>query len=345
MAGARDKAGFSARRAKAIDERGRRADAAARARRLAERNADAMPVVEAIDAPRKDRVVDAPLVDPAPSGGIREVFANRYVLKLLVSRELAKMYAASVLGLLWSYIQPAMKFVVFYFIFGVVMNADGRMPHYAIHLFCGFVVVSYFQEMWQGGTRSIWGNKGLVLKMRVPREIFPVASMLVAIYHLLPQLVLLLLIVFFVGWKFSFAAVAAGLLAIAITMAFGWAMGLIFAALNVLYRDTANLVNTISMFTMFLTPSMYPYMLVHNSAADHPVIYQLYMANPLVSGVMLMQKFLWEPMGGFGQSGDEKYFPDDLWLRGGLVLLGSLVFLFLAQRFFARLESKFPERL
>lgn len=344
MSGAGNKAGFSARRAREVDEHGRRADAAQRARRLAEANADAMPVVAAVDAPRKVRVVDAPLVDPAPTGGLREVFANRYVLKLLVSRELAKMYAASFLGLLWSYIQPGMKFVVFYFIFGVVMNID-KMPHYEIHLFCGFVIVHYFQEMWGGGTRSIWGNKGLVLKMRVPREIFPVAAMIVAIYHVFPQLVLLLVLVLVIGWHFSFTAIAALLLSLAIVMVFGWAMGLIFSALNVLFRDTANLVNTIAMFTMFLTPSMYPFTMVRDLGVNHPVLYQIYMADPLVSATLLLQRAFWQPMGGFGEAGDHAFFPDELWMRGGLTLAGCLLFLYLGQRFFARLESKFPERL
>ena len=49
-------------------------------------------------------------------------------------------------------------------------------------------MVHYFGETWSGGTRSIWQNKALVKKMRMPREIFPVASMLVAAYHTLPQL-------------------------------------------------------------------------------------------------------------------------------------------------------------
>ena len=53
------------------------------------------------------------------------------------------------------------------------------------------VFVHYFTETWGGGTRSIWNNRNLVMKMRVPREIFPVASMVAAMYHTGPQLLIL----------------------------------------------------------------------------------------------------------------------------------------------------------
>lgn len=328
----------------AVDEAEQRRRRAARARALAERKADSMPVVEAVDAPRAERVVDAPLVPPAPTGGLREVFSRPYLLRLIVSRELAKMYAASVLGLLWSYIQPAMRFTVYYFIFGFVLRFHEGIPNFALHLFCGMVFVHYFQEMWAGGTRSIWGNKGLVLKMRVPREIFPVASFIVAAYHTLPQLLLLMVFCLILGWHLTWAAVGAGLLGLAIVAVFGWAMGLVFAALNVFFRDTANIVGTISMFLPFLIPQLYGYDMVHDMKADHPVLYEIYMANPLANAVILLQKLFWQAAADT-PSDLAAHFPPELWTRGFIVLGACLVLLFLAQRFFSRVEGKFPERL
>ena len=114
-------------------------------------------------------------------------FQQPYLLRLIVSRQLAQMYAASLLGLLWSYVQPALRFAVYYVVMGFVLQLHEGTPYFAIHLFTGIVVVHYFGETWSGGTRSIWQNKALVKKMRMPREIFPVASMLVAAYHTLPQ--------------------------------------------------------------------------------------------------------------------------------------------------------------
>ena len=103
------------------------------------------------------------------------------------------MYAASLLGLAWSYVQPAMRFGVYYFVMGFILKLHKDIPYFALHLFTGIVVVHYFSETWSGGTRSIWQNKALVQKMRMPREIFPVAAMLVAAYHTMPQLLVLVL--------------------------------------------------------------------------------------------------------------------------------------------------------
>lgn len=327
-----------------VDESGRRKDAARRARALAEKNADVMPVVEAKERPRRERVVDAELDDPAPHGGLLEVLSMRYLLRLITRRELAKMYAASVLGLLWSYVQPATRFIVYYFIFGVVMHTHRGVPNFAVHLFCGMVFLHYFTETWAGGTRSIRSNRQLVMKMRVPREIFPVTMMIVAFYHTGPQLLLLMVICLIVGWHLTWSAVLAGLLGLAILVLFSMAMAIVFSALNVFAQDTQNIVATFGQFLHFMVPMIYPFSLIAEMGKNHPVIYQLYLANPLAEAVMLLQKFFWQPLADHPERLDAN-FPPDLWERGLIMLGVCLLLVYLAQRFFARVESRIPELL
>ncbi|MCX6397031.1 MAG: ABC transporter permease [Propionibacteriales bacterium] len=330
-----------------VDERGRRRNAAKRARALMEKKANAMPVVEAPDGPRQVRVVEAELVDPAPHGGIAEVFQQRYLLKLIVQRQLAQMYAASVLGLLWSYIQPAMRFGVYFFVFGVVLKSHGgNTPNFALHLFAGMVFVHYFSETWSSGTRSVRQNRALLLKMRMPREIFPVASMVTAMYHTGPQILILLVICLIVGWGVSFTSIAAGLLGLAILLTFAMAMALFFSALNVYYKDFQNIVATFTQFLHFMVPMMYPYSTIARLQDNHPWIYQLYMANPLAESVLLMQRFFWYPtVTDTTKAPLSDHFPPDLWERGLIMLAITSLMLFGAQKFFSRLEPKFPERL
>lgn len=338
----------------AADERGRRADAALRARRLARQNADAMPVVEAVEGPRVERYVDKPLVPPSPRGGIVEVLQQPYLLRLIVTRQLAAQYAASILGLLWSYIQPAMRFGVYYVALGVVIGLHSSVPSYAIHLFCGIVFIHYFSETWSGGTRSIWQNRQLVMKMRMPRETFPVAAMVVAAYHTFPQVLLLVVICVLTGWHLSVAGVAAGLLGIAILVLFSMAMALFFSALNVFYRDFQNIVGTVMQFMHFMVPMMYTYSRIAQVQGSHPWVYQAYMANPVAEAVLLLQRCFWwdvvppsQRHGAFlvSQGQHLREFPADLWLRGLVILVVSGLLLYGAQRFFSRAESKFPERM
>jgi ABC-2 type transport system permease protein len=212
------------------------------------------------------------------------------------------------------------------------------------------VFVHYFSETWSSGTKSVRSNRALLLKMRMPREIFPVASMVVALYHTGPQVLILMFFCVLVGWHFSLGAIAAGLLGFAILVVFAMAMALFFSALNVLYKDFQNIVATFTQFTHFLVPMMYPYATVDHLAAGHPVLYQLYMANPLAEATLLMQKLFWYPTLSAGQRAEvaEKaspVFPSDLWERGLIMLAICTVLLYLAQKFFTAQESKFPERL
>ncbi|MCW2784884.1 MAG: hypothetical protein JWP74_1401 [Marmoricola sp.] len=326
-----------------VDENGRRKNAAQRARALMERKSDSMPVVQFVGE-RQERHVTAEMVDPAPRGGIVEVAQQHYLLRLIVSRQLAQQYAASVLGLLWSYIQPGMRFAVYFFIFGVVLKTHQGTPNFALRLFAGMVFMHFFTETWTKATQSIWNNRALVLKMRVPREVFPIASMLTAAYHTGPQVVILIACCAVVGWHFSFAAVLALLLGFALLLTFATAMALYFSALNVLYKDFQNIVSTITQFLHFLVPMMYSYSVIAALGKDHQAAYQLYMANPLAEAVMLMQRCFWFPTLN-NQSQFAKQFPPDLWSRGLIMLAVSCVLLVFSQRFFARVESKFPERL
>ena len=133
------------------------------------------------------RTPDAPLAPPAPSGGLLDVFKRRYVLKLLVKRELSARYQGSFLGLLWSYVQPGVRFLMYYFVVGMVLGLDRGIEYFGIHLFAGMVVVHYFTETFTAGTRSIVRNRAIVKKMAMPREMFPVASMLVSAYYILSR--------------------------------------------------------------------------------------------------------------------------------------------------------------
>jgi ABC-2 type transport system permease protein len=316
-----------------------------RARRLLANKADEMPAVAPVGT-IQERHVEAQLVDPSPQGGLLEVLQQRYVLKLIVSRTLASMYAASLLGLLWSYVQPALRFGVYYIVMGVIINLHKGTPFFALHLFTGMVVVHYFGETWNGGTRSIWNNKGLIQKMRMPREIFPVAAAVVAAYHTLPQVLVLVLVAVIAGWNLTWTAVFAGLLGVAILITFSLAMGLVFSALNVFYRDFQNIVQTIMQFMHFLVPMMYPFERVWRMHVDHPWLYQIYVANPITQAVLLLQRLFWYPLvDNPRQAIAGRSFPPDLFERGLITLALCLVFLYLAQKFFSRAEGKFPERL
>jgi len=315
---------------------------------------DEEPVNESV-AQRHD-LAHVPLLDPAAKGGLLGVLRRRYLLRLMVKRELRARYIGSKMGLAWSYINPLSRFLTFYFVFGIIL-LRGQIPNFAIHLFAGMVVVNLFTESFNSGTRSIMQNKSVVQKMPLPREIFPIASTLVSLYHTGPQLVILICACLLTG---SFApdpvGILAALLALAIVILLGAGMGLMFAAINVMYRDWTRVVQIFTNMLPFTVPMMYPYTLVEERFGAFPVIYHLYLFNPITEAVLLMQRCFWittispedeqkaKEEWGFSAAMDVN-FPPHLWERGLIMLGASILFLVLAQWVFSRLDDKIPDRL
>ena len=290
-----------------------------------------------------DAVPEAPLVAPGDQGGLHNVFRKRYLLKLLVGKELAARYQGSVLGLFWSYVQPAVKFTAYYFVMGYVFQLHRTLPHFELHLFAGMVMVHYFTETFSAGTRSIVANKRIVQKLPLPRELFPVASMLVSAYHTLPQLVILLVGALFVGWDPSMYDLAAGVLGFAIVATFGVSLALMFSAANVYFRDFQNIVATFTIFVTWSVPMIYSYERIQ-SLFNGGWPEQVYLMNPIANGVLLMQQLFWVPTVG-PDSEFPAVMPDYLLSRGLVVLAACVIVLGFAQVFFTRLEGKFAERL
>jgi len=199
---------------------------------------------DAAVAPSYDLGEDRPWENPAPNRGLIEVFRRRYLLKLLVRREISARYSGSFLGLLWSYINPLSQFFIYFAIIGVIFQLHDSIPNFPIHIFSAIIIVHFFTETFNAGTRSIVRNKAIVKKMAVPAEMFPVASMLVSLYHVFPQLVILIVAVLFMGWVPSFGALASVLLALTVIMFLGTAMALLFSSANVLFRDFSSFVRS-----------------------------------------------------------------------------------------------------
>jgi ABC-2 type transport system permease protein len=308
------------------------------------------------EAAARHDLADVPMVDPAAKGGLLGVFRRRYLLRLMVRRELKARYIGSKMGLLWSYINPLSRFLTFYFVFGIIIGR-GQVPHYAIHLFTGMVLVNLFTESFNAGTRSIMQNKAVVQKMPLPREIFPISATLVSLYHTGPQLVILVGACLLTG---SFSPDPVGLLAallgFGIVIMFATGMGLMFAAVNVMYRDWTRVVRIFTQMLPFSVPMMYPYTLVAERFEAFPIIERLYLANPFAEAVLLFQRGFWittvsdEDAADAGAEwgfspGLHANFPDDLYVRG-LIMLGiAAVFLVFAQWVFTRLDDRIPDRL
>ncbi|WP_151904692.1 ABC transporter permease [Brachybacterium ginsengisoli] len=233
---------------------------------------------------------------PGQDAGWLNPVRERFLLRLLVRKELRVRYRGSALGMLWSYVKPAVQFIVFYIALGVFLQLQRDTPAYAVYLFSGIVAVNLFGEVFGNATRSITGNQALVSKIYLPSELFPWASMIVALVHFLPQLLVLVVGALLFGWLPSTTSVIAFGLGMVILVVFTMGLGMITAALNAAFRDVENFVDLIVMVATWLSPVLYRISMVEESIGG-TFWWWLYQLNPLTIVVELFHVAFWRYSG------------------------------------------------
>lgn len=293
---------------------------------------------------RSGRIADA-LTTPGRSKGLLDVVERRFLLRLIVRKELRVRYRGSALGMAWSYVKPAIQFVVYFVALGVFLQLRESIPDYAVYLFAGIVVMNFFGEGFSNATRSIVWNAPLINKIYLPRELFPVASLYVSAVHFFPQLVVLLAAALVSGWRPTATELLAGLLGFVIVAVLALGLGLLFGAANVFFRDAENFVDLIVMVATWASPVLYTWGRVERTAPEW--LFFVYQLNPLTSAVELFHYAFW--YGGTGRPAlmPDGYAPtpDHLWAFGGVALGISLLVLLLGQTVFRRLEGRFAQEL
>lgn len=288
--------------------------------------------------PSLDAASRAAFTVPGKSRGVLDVFGYRYLLRLLVRKGILTRYHGSVLGWLWSYVKPAAQFAIYFFVMGVILNFNRGIENFPVYLFSGIVVINLFNEAFGNATKSIVANRALVKKIYLPRELFPIADVFIAFVHFLPQLLILLIVCFAVGWVPTLVQLAGALLAILIVVLLSTGLGLLFGSINVSFRDSQNFVELITMFATWTSPVLYSFVLVREQLPD--VLFTLYMFNPLTAAVELFHSAFWMPTTtGFVER------PDHLWLMGGVGIVSGIVFLLIGQLVFRKLEGRFAQDL
>lgn len=277
---------------------------------------------------------------PAPGrgGGLGQVFRHRYVLRLLVRKDLKVRYQGSLLGMAWSYIKPGVRFTVYFVVVGMVLGMANRLESFPVYLFSGLIMFMFFMETLNSTTRSVRRNKALVRKLYLPREMFPVASLLVSGFHFLPGLSILVIAALATSWSWSLATPAAALLGFAIVAVFGLAVGLFFSAFNVFFRDFEKVVDVLTIAIRWSAPIIYPWTLIRDRVPGWAL--QVYLANPLTNAVELFHRAFWYP----GNTAPHP-FPPHMWLRAVAVLGAVSVLAAAGQVTFSRLEHRFAEEL
>lgn len=270
--------------------------------------------------------------------GLVEVAGQRQLLGQLVRRDLKSRYKDSALGLLWTLARPLTQLLVYYLVLGKFLLAERGIPDFAVYIFTGLTIYGFFSEIVSLGTTSVLSNAGLVKKVYLPREIFPISAAGTAVVNFAVQLVILIAAAFLVGGGIVFSNLLYALLSIFLIFAIATGCALLLSALNVYLRDVQYLVEVFLMVLMWGSPIVYSWGMVAKVLG--PGLYlELYTNNPVTLAVLGFQKVFW----GAGET--IAAYPEFLLER----LLGAsvvaVVFLLIAQAIFRKLQGNFAQVL
>jgi ABC-type polysaccharide/polyol phosphate export permease len=194
----------------------------------------------------------------------RELYQYRELVRNLVVRDLKVRYKNSVLGILWSLLNPLLMTLVFTIVF-TLMIPNGDQPYYPVFFMCGFLPWRFLASSVSGATGTIVNNSNLIKKVYFPREILPISDVLSNLVNFLLAMVVLFAMIFVVQIKLTPAVLMLPLIILAQLM-FIAGLALILSTANVFYRDTQHILEVVLQAWFFLTPIFYPITILPDSA-------------------------------------------------------------------------------
>jgi ABC-2 type transport system permease protein len=266
-----------------------------------------------------------------------DIFRQRELLGLLVRRDLKSRYKNSALGFVWTLVRPLTQLLIYYFVVGQVLGAASGIPDFAVYVFSGLTVYTLFSEILAGSTTSIVGNSGLIKKVYLPREIFPLATVGSSLFNFGIQGSILLLATIVLGVPPQFPQFLYLIPALLIVVIYGFAFGLLLSALNVYLRDVQYLIEVGLMVLLWGSPIVYGWDMVKGKLGEG-LLMNLYTDNPVTLAVLGFHKAFWS-------SGGPEAYPADMRLRMGIAIVVGIVLLWVFQRIFARLQGNFAQEL
>lgn len=275
---------------------------------------------------------------------VRDAWHQRQLLDLLIRRELKARYKDSSLGFAWSLVRPIVMLLIYYFAIGKVLQAERSIPQYAIFVFAGLTIWGLFNEIVSSGTSSIISNAGLIKKVYLPREIFPLAATGSALFNFAMQLIVLTAATLLL-WQFPWhIELLYAPLSVLVVLTFGTALGILLSAVNVYLRDMQYLVEVAMLVLFWVSPIVYSYKFVADAVANSGLgewALEVYLANPVTIAVLAFQKAFWIA----GDAPGVAAYPDNMLLRLGIMIVIGLLFIVGAQRVFTRLQGNFAQEI
>ena len=208
-----------------------------------------------------------------------------FILRELVTKDFKLKYRRSVLGVVWSVLNPLLMMIVMSLVFSYFLRfAD--IPHYPLYLIVGNVTWAVFGDSTSAGVVSIIEASSLLKKVKVEKAVFPVERVLFSLVNLAFSLVAVLLVMVWEGvWPTPYLLLLP--VCLALLMAFCIGVSLILSALAVFFRDVIHLWSVVLVAWSYLTPIFWPVSMIDQ--VPYAFMRVIMLANPMYNYVTFMR--------------------------------------------------------
>ncbi|MCX7625114.1 MAG: ABC transporter permease [Candidatus Sumerlaeaceae bacterium] len=260
----------------------------------------------------------------------------------LAKRDLKARYKDSVLGFFWSLFRPAFLTVILWLVFSKILHLPppSESVPYWLHMLVSVLVWNFFAGSLIEATHSVVANANLIKKVPLDAEVFPLAAIISNGVHFVLAMSVALFIAVYVTGHFSWQIILLPL-GVGVLSLFVLSISLFTSALQVYFRDVANLLDLLMMAWFYVTPVLYPVWMVRERLAAGGIswAFPLYMINPVAPAVVAGRHALLYSGAAGETSGAELTF------FLGLTATASVLLLLPAFLFFRRMSRHFADEL
>lgn len=241
----------------------------------------------------------------------------------LVRRDLRGRYKGSVLGFLWTFVNPLLQLLVYSVVFSSVMRVT-NVDKYYLFLFVALIPWLLFSSSLTGGSTAILANKNMITKIYFPREVLPIAYVTSCFVNMLYSFIVVFIVIIISGIGINFTSLLFLPLVMIIEYIFSLAIAMIASAVDVYFRDLQHILGIVSMAWMYFTPIIYG---INDIPEEWRKFFKL---NPMCHIITAYRDILYY-----------KRIPD----ISGLLVTGavSVVLLIIGFAVFAKLKKRFAE--
>ncbi len=215
----------------------------------------------------------------------KELFDYREMIYSMVRKELRGRYKSSVLGFLWTFINPLCQIIIYTLVFSTIfrMNID------KYYLFLTVVMIPwvFFSSSVTGGAVCVVNSKDLLTKIYFPREVLPVSFVTSCFVNMILSFIVVFAVLIISGWGFSFKALL--FLPIVMVVEYLLCLGftMIISACTVYLRDLEHIMGVLMMAWIYLTPVMYDISYVPEK------LQKIFWINPMTSVAIAYREILY----------------------------------------------------